>query len=166
MKINRIRDFKNTYKGLYRVKNPQKYIGNPNSVVFRSLWERQTFRWIDDNSKIVKWSSEKIQVPYVCKTDGNLHTYSVDLLIQTQDGKTKLVEIKPKRETYPPKRKTRSPLLLQEMMLYVKNISKWAAAKKYAEKRGWSFEIWTEDHLTKLGIPLYTKKSLTKKKKI
>ena len=39
-------------------------------------------------------------------------------------------------------------------MTYIKNESKWKAAKKYADDRGYHFEIWTENTLKKLGIKL------------
>ena len=45
-----------TYKGKYRPKNPQKYKGDPTTIVYRSLWERNTFRWIDANPDIVEWN--------------------------------------------------------------------------------------------------------------
>jgi hypothetical protein len=39
-------------------------------------------------------------------------------------------------------------------MTYAKNISKWEAAKEFAEDRGWSFEVWNEDFLKSLGIKI------------
>ena len=41
-------------------------------------------------------------------------------------------------------------------MTFVKNESKWKAATKYCEDRGYHFEIWTEDTLKGLGIRLLT----------
>ena len=40
------------YSGRYRVKNPKKYEGDFNKVKYRSLWERQTFKWLDNNPGI------------------------------------------------------------------------------------------------------------------
>ena len=37
-----------TYKGKYRIKKPKKYMGDPKNVTYRSLWERQAFRWCED----------------------------------------------------------------------------------------------------------------------
>ena len=48
------------YKGKYKIKNPDKYIGNPNKVVFRSLWERNAFRWCESNPKVKLWNSEEM----------------------------------------------------------------------------------------------------------
>jgi hypothetical protein len=45
------------YSGRYKVKNPEKYKGDYNKVVYRSLWEKYAFMWADDNSDIKYWSS-------------------------------------------------------------------------------------------------------------
>jgi hypothetical protein len=83
-----------TYKGKFRPKNTQKYEGDFDKITYRSMWERQVFRWCDTNSKIVKWSSEEVIIPYRCKTDGKLHRYFTDLKIVTTKGETIIVEIK------------------------------------------------------------------------
>lgn len=144
-----------TYKGKYRVKNISKYEGDPSKCIYRSMWERQVFRWCDDNPSILKWSSEETVVPYRCRTDKRIHRYFVDLKIKTKDNQTWLIEIKPDKETKEPKkRNTKSKQYLNEVMTYVKNQSKWEAAKEYAETRGWKFQVWTEKTITALGIKL------------
>ena len=75
-----------TYKGKYRVKNIKKYEGDPTKCIFRSLWERQAFRWLDEHPKVIKWSSEEVIVPYKCKTDGKMHRYYTDCLLYTSDA--------------------------------------------------------------------------------
>ena len=57
------------YRGKYRPINPGKYDGDYSAIVYRSLWERQVFKWCDENSSVVKWNSEETVVPYRCKTD-------------------------------------------------------------------------------------------------
>lgn len=145
-----------SYKGKWTPKNTHKYEGDPSKIVFRSLWERQAFRWCDMNSDVRSWSSEEVCVPYRSKLDGKIHRYFVDLKITYNTGKTVLVEIKPKKqvqEPKPPKRRTKR--YLNEVRTYVTNVSKWEHAHEYAENRGWEFEIWTEDNLKRLGIKLY-----------
>lgn len=96
-------------------------------------------------------------IPYRCKTDGRLHRYFVDIKFEMNDGRVFLVEIKPKKETLPPKnpgKKTKR--YITEVMTYAKNISKWEAAKEYAMDRGWLFEVWDEDFLKGLGIKIIT----------
>ncbi len=137
------------------MKNLQKYVGNPSAVRYRSLWERQVFRWLDDNKNVLSWNSEEVVIPYRCKTDNKLHRYFMDLYVKFNDGKTYLIEIKPKKQTQPPKQPSRkSKKYLNEVMTYVKNQSKWTAAESYAKDRGMIFQIWTEDTIKGLGIKL------------
>lgn len=145
------------YSGKYRITNREKYDGDYNSVSYRSLWERQVFKWCDDNSDIKKWSSEETVINYRCKTDNKIHRYFVDLKIQFKNGQTYLIEIKPKKQTQEPKVRTRKTrTYITEVLTYVKNKSKWEAASEYCADRGWIFEVWTEDTIKDLGIKLLT----------
>lgn len=139
-------------KSRYRPVNEDKYSGNPDKIVCRSTWERVACRHLDDNSNVRKWSSEEVVVLYISAVDGEWHRYFVDFYVELNDGKKFLVEVKPKTETEPPSlpksgRKTKG--YLNALETYVRNASKWMAAKEYAEKRGMRFVIWTE---TELGL--------------
>ena len=128
-------------------------MGNPTNVIFRSLWERNTFRWCENNPKVRAWSSEEIVVPYKCKVDNKLHRYFVDLYVEMNNGQTILVEIKPKKETLPPKQpKRKTKKFLNEVITFSKNQDKWEAADQYAKHKGWKFQVWTEETLKNLGI--------------
>ena len=142
------------YKGKYTIKNTKKYLGDPTKVIYRSLWERQAFKWCESNPRVKKWNSEEIVVPYKCKTDNKLHRYYVDLLVELDNKDIILVEIKPKRETVPPKGKRKTKRYIKEVTTYIKNTSKWEAAAQYANHKGWKFQVWTEDTLANLGIKL------------
>jgi hypothetical protein len=145
------------YSGKYRPIHPGKYDGDYTAICYRSLWERQVFKWCDENINVVKWSSEETIVPYRCKTDNKLHRYFVDLKIQFKTGQTYLIEIKPKKQTQEPKVRTRkTKAYITEVLTYVKNQSKWSAANEYCADRGWIFEVWTEDTIKGLGIKLLT----------
>lgn len=141
-----------TYSGKYKVKNRKKYSGDVDEVIYRSHWEKNAFIWCDENKSVKQWSSEEIVVPYFYEVDRKYHRYFVDLKIVFEDGKTVLVEIKPERQTKPPKGKRRTKQYIQEGFTYVKNMNKWEAATEYAKDRGWLFEIWTERELKKIGI--------------
>ena len=96
-------------------------------------------------------------IPYICETDGKWHRYFMDLYVLFENKQEYLIEIKPEKQTIEPKvqqRKTKK--YLKEVMTYVKNQSKWRAAKKYADDRGWIFQVWTEKTMKKLGIRLLT----------
>ena len=143
------------YKGRYTIKKPEKYAGDPTKVVYRSLWERNAFRWCENNPDVKLWNSEDVVVPYVYSVDKSLHRYYVDLLIQMKNGKTYLIEIKPKKETAPPKTpKRKSNRYINEQLTYIKNTDKWNAANKFAQHNGWKFQVWTEDTLKNLGIKI------------
>jgi len=159
------------YSGRYKVKNRKKYKGDADNVVFRSMWERHCFKWCDENPNIKSWSSEEVVIPYFYDVDKKYHRYFMDLKITFKDGKTILVEIKPEKETQPPKRPDKSKRYINEAMTYVKNMNKWEAASKFAKDNNWGFQIWTEKTLTKMGImpkqikPLKPLKPIRKKKK-
>ena len=145
------------YSGRYTVKNKKKYEGDHSRVIFRSLWERHVFRWIDENKDIKSWSSEEVVIPYRCATDNRVHRYFMDVKMTTSDNQVHLIEIKPKIQTKKPDRTRRkTKKFLKEAITYIKNESKWKAADEYAKDRGWKFHIWTEDTLKKLGIKLLT----------
>ena len=139
------------HQGIYRLKNPKKYKGNPDNVIFRSGWEKSCFIWCDTNPRITEWSSEEVVVAYVYEVDNKFHRYYVDLKF-TMNKQVYLVEIKPKKETEVPKNANKSKRYINESLTYIKNCNKWEAAEKYAKKRGWKFQIWTEDTLTAMGI--------------
>lgn len=145
------------YKGKYRIKNIAKYAGDPSKCTYRSMWERQAFKYLDEHPNVIEWGSETLVIPYRCKTDGKPHRYFTDLYIKMSDGKTFIIEIKPKSQTKEPKKRTRkTKRYINEVMTYVKNQSKWEAAEEYCQNRGWEFAIWTEETLKSLGIRLLT----------
>lgn len=147
------------YSGKYIVKHRSKYKGDADKVIYRSMWERHCFYWCDMNANIRGWSSEEVVIPYRWDVDKRMHRYFMDLKITYKDGRTILVEIKPEKETAPPKRPDKSKRYINEAMTYVKNMNKWEAAEQYAKDRGWKFQIWTEKTLTEMGImPKQSKK--------
>lgn len=142
-----------TYKGKYTVKHPSKYKGNLEEVVYRSNWEKSVMIWLDNNSEVAKWNSEDFVVPYYYDVDKKWHKYHVDFWIKFKNGNVLLVEVKPKKQTEPPKSKIpRSRRSLNEAFTYIKNRNKWEAAQQIAQDNGYKFAIWTEDELTKMKI--------------
>lgn len=141
-----------THKGKYNVKFPDKYIGNPNAVVYRSSWERAAFLWCDRHPDVVKWCSEEVVIPYLYEVDKRLHRYFIDLYIEMSNGDKWIIEIKPSKQIKPPRKSKNKQKYIQESMTYVKNQNKWKAAREFANKRGWKFAIWDEHFLRKSGI--------------
>lgn len=148
-----------TYKGKYKVKNVSKYKGDHTNVIYRSMWERHVFKWCDENTSVVNWSSEEIVIPYLYEVDKKYHRYFADLKITLENGKTYLIEIKPAKELSPPTGDRRTKRYISEGLTFVKNQNKWKAANEYALDRGWEFVIWTEKELESMGIlPKSTRK--------
>lgn len=155
----------NYYRGKWKPKNIAKYAGDYNNITYRSLWERQTLIWLDENPGVVSYSSEETIIPYRCATDGKMHRYFIDLRVKLASGQTYLIEIKPKSQTIQPKKKRMSKKYLTEVMTWAKNQSKWEAATNYCKQRGWIFEIWHEEHLKALGIKILISEVRKKKMK-
>ena len=78
------------YRGSFKPKNPQKYIGDINSITYRSLWERKFMLFCDTNPSIVKWASEEIAIPYYYKVDKKMHKYYVDFVKQILEASGKI----------------------------------------------------------------------------
>lgn len=144
-----------TYKGKFRPTYPEKYTGDHTNIVYRSSWELQFMRWCDHNSKVVQWSSEETIIPYRSPLDNRIHRYFPDFLVKIRDDKEQLVdwlvEVKPKHQTQPPKKKLSkgkpSKRYVQEVQTYVVNQAKFEAAREYCDNKGMKFMILTEDYL-------------------
>ena len=141
-----------TYKGFFRPKNPQKYMGDPRNIIYRSRWELKLMMYLDDHRDVIKWGSEEVVVPYRSPIDGRVHRYFVDFVVTkiNKEGKreTSLIEVKPAAQTKPPERQTKkTKRYLTEVMTWGVNEAKWNAAREFCEDRGWTFHIFTEKEL-------------------
>tara|TARA_R100000458_G_C8225245_1_gene208447 strand:+ start:422 stop:853 length:432 start_codon:yes stop_codon:yes gene_type:complete len=137
------------YKTKYYPKNVSKYIGNPDKITCRSLWERRFCKYLDENINILKWGSEEIKIPYVSPIDNKIHRYYPDFIFMKRERnnevKTCVVEIKPHKQTLRPERKKKKRnTYLRECMTYDINVEKWKAAKKFCKSQDWEFIILTE----------------------
>jgi len=140
------------YSGKYQPSFPKKYKGDPTNIIYRSLWERKFMRYCDLNENILEWGSEEIIVPYRSPVDRRVHRYFPDFYIKIKESnntiKKYLIEIKPKKQTVPPKKPQRQTKgYLREAYEYAKNQSKWAAAREYCADRGWEFKVITDIEL-------------------
>lgn len=139
-------------QGKFRLEHPEKYIGDPNNVIFRSSWERIVMNHFDSNDSILRWQSEELHIPYRSPVDRRIHRYMVDFTFwaNTKDGLKKfLVEVKPKKETVEPKKRpTESEASFQERVkTFLVNRAKWKAAVEYAAAEGSQFIVLTEDQI-------------------
>ena len=144
---------KKYYQGKFKPKNPSKYKGNPCEIYYRSSWEKKFMIFCDNNDSIIEYSSEETVIPYRCPTDGRVHRYYPDFYIKVKSKTGSiskyLIEVKPKRQVAGPveKPKRKTAAWKREVLTYMKNRAKWAAAEDFCEDRQMKFLILTEDHL-------------------
>ncbi len=154
--------FKQNY---YVCKNPNKYIGDVRTIIYRSSWEHKFMIWCDIGTTVYRWSNESVVVPYISPVDNKLHNYHVDFYIEIKDSKDNthrfLVEIKPKSQyhddnkpkfdamNHKTKRRSKKKYetFLNETKTYYINKAKFSAAQKYAEQRGMKFKVIDETDL-------------------
>lgn len=141
-----------TYKGYFKPINPKKYRGDPTNIIYRSSWELRLMVYLDKHPDVLQWGSEELVIPYRSPLDGRVHRYFTDFWVKmkNQSGKieTVVIEVKPYKQTQEPtpqKKMTKS--YLYEVKTWAINKSKWDAAKKYCDNRGWKFMIMTEHEL-------------------
>ena len=140
------------YKTMYKPINESKYVGDSTNIICRSLWERRVCKYLDTNENVLRWGSEEITIPYVSPLDNKRHRYFPDFIVEliTQDGKkkTKVLEVKPYKQTIRPETgNKRKKTYMQECTTYVVNDAKWKAAKEFCRVKGWEFVILTEKEL-------------------
>ncbi len=143
---------RDTLKGLYSIKNAEKYVGNPTNIIFRSSYELKFMKWCDYTDSVLEWGSEEVVIPYISPIDNRIHRYFVDFYLKTKDKDGSihkyLVEVKPAKytkEPVPPSRKTRR--FLTEVVNWAVNQAKWKYATEYCKDKGWKFIIITEKEL-------------------
>ena len=116
-------------KSKYKPIHPKKYQGNPNNIICRSSWERKFCQWCDRKENVISWASEEISIPYVSPKDNRIHRYYPDFLIKVREYnnriQTYVVEVKPKKQTLPPKpRKRVTKSYIYECTTYAVNQAK------------------------------------------
>ena len=169
-----------THQGYVKaLKNPEKYIGDINLIIYRSSWELAFSRWCDTSPSVLQWSAEPMSVPYAnrvakldeCKRLGldpnnprNWVTknYNIDFWIRIKKDENTIekwfIEIKPKdklKKPIPPKQGATLKELRRFNILakeYLVNESKFAAIDNWAKINGAKFYIFHEDIMMKLGI--------------
>jgi hypothetical protein len=132
-------------QGLYRIKNPQKYVGN-RAPRYRSSWELVFMRFCDLNEHVLQWASEAIHIPYRHPLTGKQTIYVPDFLItyRTQNNtvQAELIEIKPRRQSM-----IEDKMNSRDRAVVAVNHAKWAAAAAFCKKQGLHFRVVTENDI-------------------
>jgi hypothetical protein len=149
------------YKGKFKPKNTEKYRGDPDKIVYRSMMERRLMNWLDGNPQVLEWASEEFSIPYISPLDGKFHRYFPDFWVKMQkpDGsiETAVIEVKMTKESpldengnpkaMPERGKRLMKYYLREVATLGVNEAKFSAAKAFCEDRGWKFKVMTEKDL-------------------
>lgn len=140
---------------LYILNHPEKYIGDPRKLIYKSSWEQEAFKVCDNNPHVLEWGYEITSIPYAVPSARNpqikkIKRYFPDLYVVSQDAEgsiTKwMIEIKPLKYTKPGR--SRNPKTrLYEDHTFVVNQLKWEAAKSWCDQRNIIFKVTTEKDL-------------------
>lgn len=106
-------------------------------IIYRSSWELNFIRALEENPNVKNWGSECVEIPYLYH--GAKHRYYPDFLVETVNGEIYLIEIKPYAQSH----------LNESVSKYnkkscCKNFVKWAVAEKFANSRNIRFIVLTE----------------------
>ena len=139
------------YQGKYKIKNPGKYNGDPDNIIYRSSWELKMLKWLDDQPQVIWFASEELVIPYYNPIDNKMHRYFPDFIVKMKrnDGTvmTYVLEVKPHSQTLQPERKRKTQKFINEQVTYIINQSKWKAADEFCHEHGWQFKVLTEKEL-------------------
>jgi hypothetical protein len=169
LKPNQNSSFK---QGYFKPTHPEKYRGDYNQIIYRSMWEHRFMTWCDIHPNITKWSSEPVGIPYInpCAKLVNgqyqpaQHNYYVDFFITVQKEEAVqswLIEIKPGMQVPTTEQLLRLSKMItegnktdkkikrynNELKTLLVNRAKFLAAKKFAEERGCKFAVCDEHFL-------------------
>lgn len=147
------RDSSGHEQGYYKPKNPEKYIGDLNSVIYRSSWELKFLIFCDNEDRVVKYSSELYSVAYHNFKTKRLNYYNIDFYAEILNDSEKidkwLIEVKPMKyvkKPSPPKRYSEKSLKTYKHNLetWMINEVKFSAARAFARENDMKFGIVTE----------------------
>lgn len=165
-----------TKQGYARIKNTNKYIGDPSQIIYRSSWEFAFIKFCDMSPDVIRWSSEPIGIKYYDKVsniekcqklglDPNnpvnwaVRNYYTDFWCEVyKDGivQKMFIEIKPSNKLIKPKAPApnASPQTNKRFNRiakeYLINEEKFKAINEYAIRNGAVFKVFTEKTLRNL----------------
>ena len=144
-------------KGLFKPRNPKKYVGDVRNIKYRSSWELKFMGWLDASSSVEAWSSEGLAIPYVDparkNSDGLMgkpRHYYPDFIVKMRTNgivETFVVEVKPEHETKPPVMGKSKRRFLKESRTYATNTAKWKRCREFCAQQRWKFIVLDEKAL-------------------
>ena len=166
-----------TNQGYYKLENKEKYIGDPELIIYRSSWEFAFCRYCDMAPSVLRWSSEPISIPYYDRVskleecvklglnpndpaNWEVRKYNTDFWYETDngDGTTEklFIEIKPSYKLKKPIPPAPDALLKDQRKFnqaakeYLINEAKFAAINEWAARNRCKFYVFTEITLEKI----------------
>jgi hypothetical protein len=137
-------------QGIYKLKNPKKYIGL-GEPRYRSSWEFNVCKMCDENAAIENWASESIKIPYRDPLTGKATIYVPDFFVVFTDKsgnkRAELWEIKPANQTFQESVGKNKYNQAQ----FVRNQVKWTTARNWCKQNNVTFRIITEKDLFHTG---------------
>lgn len=147
-------------EGYYRCKNPDKYHGDKNKIIYRSSYELAIYTEFDLDPKVLKWSAEppQLMIRYTYRVTGRQHSYYPDVYVEklTKDNTIEkyVIEIKPMAFLKKPKQPTSKDR--RKNIAYKKRLAHWLkimdkkiAAEAYCRKRGLKYIFLTETFINR-----------------
>lgn len=135
-------------QGFFTPRNPKKYVGDLDKIVFRSSWEEHMCKFFDSNPNVIRWSSEEIYIPYIKPTDGQVHRYFPDYWVEYQNANgnilQEIIEVKPADQVQIQRKKQLSEY---DKITYAINRAKWVAAAQFCKQKNIKFRILTEESI-------------------
>jgi hypothetical protein len=103
-------------------------------IEYRSGWEKEVCIYLDRCANVVSYSYESIIIPYISNVKtGKIRKYYPDFYVEYNDGTRKLIEVKRADRINSPK-----------------VVKKSEAAKKWCERNGVVFEIWSNIKISQI----------------
>lgn len=102
---------------------------NANKIFYRSSYELAAYRVLEEMDSVISFQGEPLKIPYTF--EGKTRNYVPDLLVLFNDGRSKLIEIKP------------SYLHEDDCVL-----AKQRAAEEFCAARNMSYDIWDESKIS------------------
>lgn len=170
--LNNAPNDSNYRQGLYIPENKDKVykLNSKGGVYYRSSWERKVMVFLDKNEKVKEWAVEAVEIPYQLieekeygQTKVSNKRYYPDFFykLEKEDGTFKKIclEVKPFKQTQPPKINSNKNITKKQLKNYEydikewkKNLCKWRSAIEWCKKKDFDFKILTEKELNKLKV--------------
>lgn len=142
---------KQTHKGNYVPKNPEKYIGtNTANITYRSSWEYSVMTYFDHHPNVIAWSSECVSIPYRNPLTGRQTVYVPDFLVVYEaNGKKQAGDFLGgfHLDHLGLLKEGAKKLTKRDRLAQILNAAKWQAAAAFCAKRNIRFRVITEQDL-------------------